>query len=98
MGLSNRLFPAPPKSSPQIDRRLAQIEASRRELLSLATHQALSKAGIPASWITAETSPAMSARNERGMHLRLVLRQRQPTLIDHGVALQSARSGSHHEA
>jgi hypothetical protein len=65
-------------------------DATRRELVAMAVNDTLRKHGIPPSWITAEASPATTLRKQRGLHLRLVVRQWQPRLLDHGVALQKS--------
>jgi hypothetical protein len=68
----------------------ADRDATRRELVAMAVNDTLRKHGIPPSWITAEASPATTLRKQRGLHLRLVVRQWQPRLLDHGVALQKS--------
>lgn len=89
MGLLDRLFQRKQLRAPQIGpRNDARLDASRRELLSMAVHDTLNKCGIPDTWITLETSAAFTARKVRGMHLRLVVREWHPTLLDHGLSLQ----------
>ena len=68
----------------------ADRDATRRELVAMAVNDTLRKHGIPPSWITAEGSPATTLRKQRGLHLRLVVREWQPRLLDHGVALQKS--------
>lgn len=77
--------PPPPRSlSPaEID-----IDSIRREVVAIALRETLRKHGIPATWITAETAPASTARRERGAHVRLAMREWRPELLPFTVALQ----------
>ena len=63
-------------------------DATRRELVSMAVRDTLRRHGIPAEWIAAEASPVLTARKERGIHLRFVLRHWHPALPGCVVALQ----------
>jgi hypothetical protein len=65
-------------------------DAARRELVALAVRDTLRKHGIPADWITSEAGPALTARRERGIQLRLVLRHWHPALPTCVVALQKS--------
>ena len=59
-------------ATPQPDR-----DATRRQLLAMAVRDTLRMHGIPAPWVTTETLTAATAGKERGMHLRLILRDRR---------------------
>jgi hypothetical protein len=65
-------------------------DAARRELVAMAVRDTLRKHGIPADWINSEASPALTARKERGIQLRLVLRHWHPALPTCVVALQKS--------
>lgn len=67
---------------------LTSRDATRRELASMALRDTLRKHGIPHGWIAGEASPVLTARKERGVHLRLVLRHWHPALPSCLVALQ----------
>ena len=83
-----RARPAPQTASPsRIDPRREEL---RREVLNLATRDTLSKHGIPSHWITAEIQIAFTSSRQRGMHLRLVLREWRSDLIHYSFALQRA--------
>lgn len=69
---------------------LTSRDATRRELASMALRDTLRKHGIPHGWIAGEASPVLTARKERGVHLRLVLRHWHPTLPGCLVALQKS--------
>ena len=98
MGFIDRLLGRKPGQRHQHSIRVSQAQssqshpagrdASRRELVAMAVSDALRKSGIPPTWITAETFPVMTAQRQRGMHLRLLVREWQPTLLDYGAALQ----------
>lgn len=65
-------------------------DATRRELVAMAVRDTLRKQGIPQEWIGAEASPALTARKDRGIHLRLVVRHWHPALPSCVVALQKS--------
>lgn len=67
-------------------------DATRRELISMAVRDTLRKNGIPHEWVGVETGPAATARKERGMHLRLVVRHWHAALPGCVVALQRSVS------
>jgi hypothetical protein len=70
-----------------------QRDETRRELLAIAVRDTLRKNGIPASWFATEMVSAMTSGRERGVQLRLVLREWQPQVLAYGVALQRAIEG-----
>lgn len=78
-----------PVSTPALTGR----DATRRELVSMALRDTLRRHGIPPEWIAAEASPAVTARKDRGIHLRLALRHWHPALPGCVVALQKSVSG-----
>lgn len=67
-----------------------QVNDVRRGLLVLAVRDTLQKHGIPSGWISAEAHSAMTSSRIRGMHLRLVVREWQPSLLPYSIALQRA--------
>lgn len=68
------------------------VDSTEQRLLALsgAVRDTLRKHGIPASWIGAETLPAKTPSELRGLHLRLVVKRAEPKLLMHLVALQRA--------
>lgn len=70
----------------------AAVDRTEQRLLALssAVRDTLRKHGIPASWIGAETLPAKTPSELRGLHLRLVVKKAEPKLLIHLVALQRA--------
>src|SRR4051812_40280894 len=65
-------------------------QQTRRELLSMALQDILKKNGIPQHWISAETLIALTDNRERGIHLRLVLHEWQPRVVEYAIPLQRA--------
>jgi hypothetical protein len=61
-------------------------DATRRQLLATAVRDTLRTHGIPAGWLTTETLTAATGGKERGMHLRLILRDDR--LLPYAVGLQ----------
>jgi len=63
---------------------------SRRELLRVVLRDTLNRHGIPAAWFDAEVLVSTSRTGERGIHWRLVVKNADPRLLTHAVALQHA--------
>lgn len=70
---------------PQPDR-----DATRRQLLVTAVRDTLRTHGIPAAWVSAETLTAATSGKERGMHLRLILRDHR--LLEYAMDVQKSVS------
>lgn len=62
----------------------------RRQLLATAVRDTLRTHGIPAGWLTTETLTAATTGKERGMHLRLILRDHR--LMEYAMDLQKSVS------
>lgn len=75
------------RSSDVVD---GSVTRKRLADLSAATTDILRKHGIPAAWIAAETLSARTPSDQRGVHLRLVVRTTNPKLLHHVFALQQA--------
>lgn len=61
-------------------------DATRRQLLATAVRDTLRTYGIPAGWLTTETLTAATSGKERGIHLRLILRDHR--LMEYAMDLQ----------
>ena len=82
----------PPASSQQFelsrDSTTSQ-HAVRKELLKVVLRETLQRNGIPESWLSADLLRTNSARQrEQGIHVRMLVRQWEPRLMLHGVALE----------
>jgi hypothetical protein len=63
---------------------------TRREMLRVVLRDTLNRHGIPTWWIAAETLNATSRTRPPGIHWRLSIRQWDPRLLLHCVALQNS--------
>lgn len=90
MDLIRRLLGNADASKPKGVTRALQKEDSRRDLLRMAVRDTLSKHGIPSHWIAAEVQVTSGTGGNRGMHLRLVMREWHPELLIYAVSLQRA--------
>lgn len=68
----------------------AMRERTRRELISMAVRDTLKKHGLSAGSVTADPLPSFTSSRHRGMHVQLVFRDWQPSLLSYVVALESA--------
>lgn len=68
-------------------------EQTRRELISMALRDTLRKHRLAAGCITAEGVPSHTRSRERGMHIQLVFREWQPSVLSYVVALEAAMKG-----
>lgn len=66
----------------------AGVHAERKDLLKLVLRELLQHNGIPESWLSADLLRISSSRREHGIHVRLLVRQWEPRLMLHGVALE----------
>jgi len=62
--------------------------AARKDLLRLVLRETLQRNGIPTRWIGAEVLRATSRNREPGVHLRFLIREWDPRLLEHGVAIE----------
>lgn len=96
MGIMDRWFGRPRRVVQHAPVSIAsqqQRDETRRELLSMAVRDTLRKSGVPAQWLATEMVSAMTPGRERGVQLRLVLREWHPQLLAYTVALQRAIEG-----
>ncbi|MBC5783815.1 hypothetical protein H8N03_12740 [Ramlibacter sp. USB13] len=81
----------PARASSLVDSRMdSRLVDARRELLSVAVRETLRKHGFPQHWVQPETLSVVTRQRERGLQLRLVVREWQPPFLDYCVALQRA--------
>lgn len=64
----------------------ADRDATRRQLLATAVRDTLRTHGIPPGWVSTETLTAATSGKERGMHLRLILRDHR--LMEYAMHVQ----------
>ncbi len=104
MGLLNRIFkqdggkastgPAslPPTGfEPSDDAdEAAERDATRRELVSLVLRESMRRHAVPSDWIECRILPAVGARRKGSIHVQLVVRQGQSSLLTYIPAFQSS--------
>jgi hypothetical protein len=62
--------------------------AARKDLLRMVLRETLTRNGIPTRWIGAEVLRATLRDREPGVHLRFLIREWDPRLLEHGPALE----------
>jgi hypothetical protein len=95
MGLVERLLGRQGKNDADDERGISRLQAvtrerTRRELISMAVRDTLKKHGLAGGSITAEALPSVTATKHRCMHIQLVFRDWQPSLLAYVVALEAA--------
>src|SRR5262245_46076914 len=62
--------------------------AMRKDLLKLVLRETLTRAGIPQVWVGADLLRTTGPKREHGIHVRFLVRQWEPRLVQHGPALE----------
>ena len=103
MGLLDRLFgkkpvaakatakrPAKPQfaSSGSSQGRSGSPHSVRKDLLRLVLRETLTRNGIPSAWLSADLLRTTTARSEDGIHVRFLMREWQPRLMEHAVSFE----------
>lgn len=68
----------------------APLDGTKLETARTAVRDVLSKHGIPTHWLACELLPGQTRNRTRGSHIRLVMREWQPTLLPYTVPIQRA--------
>lgn len=63
---------------------------TRLEVAQTALRDVLTKHGIPTHWLSCELLPGYTRDRTRGSHVRLVMREWQPTLLPYTISMQRA--------
>jgi hypothetical protein len=95
VGIVSRLFGSRPVAAKAAKTRAGSSraaqpdrDATHRQLLVMAVRDTLRTHGIPATWLTTETLTAAMGARERGMHLRLILRDSR--LLPYAMDMQKS--------
>lgn len=75
-------------SQPAMDARAAH--EVRKDTLRLVLRECLLRTGIPSGWLAIDILRTSSAQRGAGVHVRFLLRQWQPRVLDHAVAIETA--------
>jgi hypothetical protein len=68
----------------------AERDATRRELVSLVLRESMRRHAVPSDWIECRIVPAVGARRKGSIHVQLVVRQGQASLLTYIPAFQSS--------
>jgi hypothetical protein len=103
MGLLNKIFKGPDKSGPETlpptgtrfeesDDRDDDLEreASRRELVKLVLRESMRRHAVPSDWIECRMLPIVTSKRKSGVHVQLIVRQGQSSLLGYIPAFQSS--------
>ncbi|MEJ5991224.1 hypothetical protein WG902_14575 [Ramlibacter sp. PS3R-8] len=60
----------------------------RKDLLRLVLRETLQRNGIPSGWLSADLLRTTTTRREEGIHVRFLVREWVPGLLQHGVAFE----------
>lgn len=63
--------------------------AVRRELIQVTLRESMRRHAVPSDWLEVRMLPVVSRRNRNGLHVQLVVRQGQASLLNYIPAFQS---------
>ena len=72
------------------DEEAAQRQATRRELVQLCVRETMRHHGVPSDWISCRILPVLSRKRKSGMHVQLVVRSGQGSLLRYIPSFQSS--------
>jgi len=99
MGLLNKIFKAGPDSelsgtrfeqSDDQDEDIAEREATRRELVNLVLRESMRRHAVPSDWIECRMLPVVTSKRKAGVHVQLIVKQGQGSLLNYIPAFQSS--------
>jgi hypothetical protein len=103
MGLLNKFFRSdrsdlsdPPASgtrfeaSSQEDDEAVERDASRRDLVRIVLRETMRRHAVPSEWIECRILPVVNSKRKAGMHVQLIVRQGQSSLLTYIPAFQSS--------
>jgi hypothetical protein len=64
------------------------VHSVRKDLLKLVLRETLTRNGIPGTWMAVELLRTANAKKEQGVHVRFLVRQWVPKLLEYGPALE----------
>jgi hypothetical protein len=72
------------------DEDAAQRQATRRELVQLCVRETMRHHGVPSDWVSCRILPVLSRKRKSGMHVQLVVRSGQGSLLRYIPSFQSS--------
>ena len=104
MGLLNKIFKGPDKggsdSVPATGTRFeegddhdddaVERESSRRDLVKLVLRESMRRHAVPSDWIDCRMLPVVTSKRKSGVHVQLIVKQGQGSLLGYIPAFQSS--------
>jgi hypothetical protein len=104
MGLLNKIFKGPDRAGPDTvpptgtrfeesdghDDDALEREASRRELVKLVLRESMRRHAVPSDWIEGRMLPVVTSKRKTGVHVQLIVKQGQASLLGYIPAFQSS--------
>jgi hypothetical protein len=104
MGLLNKIFKGPDKAGPDSvpptgtrfeesddhDDDALERETSRRELVKLVLRESMRRHAVPSDWIDCRMLPVVTSKRKTGVHVQLIVKQGQASLLGYIPAFQSS--------
>jgi hypothetical protein len=103
MGLLNKLFKSDRaeadtgmpsgtrfQESDDPDDDAAEREAGRRELVQMTLRETMRKHAVPSDWIDCRMLPVITSKRKSGLHVQLIVRQGQGSLLTYIPSFQSS--------
>ena len=104
MGLLNKIFKGPDRAGPESvpptgtrfeegddhDDNAVEREASRRDLVKLVLRESMRRHAVPSNWIDCRMLPVVTSKRKSGVHVQLIVKQGQASLLGYIPAFQSS--------
>jgi hypothetical protein len=103
MGLLNKIFKGPDRAGPDTvpptgtrfeetdrDDDALERETNRRELVKLVLRESMRRHAVPSDWIDCRMLPVVTSKRKSGVHVQLIVRQGQGSLLSYIPAFQSS--------
>jgi hypothetical protein len=103
MGLLNKIFKGPDRVGPDTvsptgtrfeesddHDESAERETSRRELVKLVLRESMRRHAVPSDWIECRMLPVVTRKRKTGVHVQLIVKQGQASLLNYIPAFQSS--------
>jgi len=104
MGLLNKIFKGPDRAGPDTvlptgtrfeesdahDDEALERETSRRELVKLVLRESMRRHAVPSDWIDCRMLPVVTSKRKTGVHVQLIVKQGQASLLGYIPAFQSS--------
>src|SRR4051812_229204 len=72
----------------QMSQQAGSVHSVRKDLLKLVLRETLTRNGIPGTWMAVDLLRTTNSKKEQGVHVRFLVRQWVPRLLEYGPALE----------